>query len=145
MNEVKSTVWLVAEDSEDDFLLLERAFRKVAPQARLFWVRDGAEAQSYLRGEDRFTNRAAYPLPDVTLADLKMPKCTGLELLAWIRNDPELRAMPLIMFSSSDQPSDVAQAYHLQANWYLRKPSTLDQLVETLRRLFEPSRLDWAA
>ncbi len=145
MTAEKSTVWLVAEDSEDDFLLLQRAFRKVAPKAKLFWVKDGVEAQSYLRGDDRFTDRAAFPLPTVTLADIKMPKCTGLELLAWIRRRPELHAMPLIVFSSSAQPSDVAEAYQLQANWYLSKPSTLDQLVETLRRLFEHSRLDWAA
>ncbi len=145
MSAQKAMVWLVADDSEDDFLLFRRAFHKVAPEAKLFWVRDGAEARKYLQGQDEYGDRISFPIPAVTLADVKMPVCSGLELLAWIRQQPELRALPVIVFSSSAQRSDINLAYELQANWYLTKPATLEELIQILSRLFEHARLDWAA
>jgi CheY-like chemotaxis protein len=143
MKQSISTTWLIAEDNEDDYILLRRAFRKVAPQTKLQWVKDGVEARSYLSGEAPFEDRTVFPLPSVILADLKMPRCNGFELLKWTRTRPDLKSLRFIVFSSSDQPSDVALAYQLGANWYLTKPVELEQLVEMLARLFEHVRLDW--
>ena len=130
-------MWLLVEDDENDAILLERALKRVDADARLQWVQDGDAAKQYLLGTPPFQDRAAFPMPFVILSDLKMPRCSGLELVQWIRQDPRFQLMPFVMFSSSDQPSDVALAYQDGANWYLAKPPTFAGLVETLGRLAE--------
>jgi CheY-like chemotaxis protein len=130
-------VWLLVEDDDNDFILLKRAILRAGLPVQLQWVRDGAEAKEYLLAEDRFQDRAAFPLPNIVLSDLKMPRCSGLELVQWVRQQPQLRTLPFIVFSASDQPADVGHAYQDGANWYLAKPSTFDDLVEMLRRLAE--------
>lgn len=137
-------VWLVAEDSEDDFLLLQRAFRKFDASVKAVWVRDGDQAQSYLKGESGYANREAYPLPDLALVDLKMPQCSGMELLTWIRSIPRFDMLPVIIFSSSNHPSDVNLAYEQGANWYLTKPTDMAELVKAIQCMHEHSRIDWA-
>lgn len=131
----KARVWLLVEDDENDFLLLRRAFQLAEPEASLHWVKDGAEAKEYLIGENRFQDRTAFPMPSVVLSDLKMPRCSGLELVHWLRNEAGLKSLPFIILSASDQRADVDSAYQERANWYLAKPSTLEGLVEMLRRL----------
>jgi len=130
-------IWLVVEDDENDFILLKRALQRADPTAKLQWVKDGTEAKEYLLGENQFVERAAFPLPTVVLSDLKMPRCSGLELVQWVRQQPHLRTMPFIIFSASDQPADVGLAYQDGANWYLAKPSCFADLVEMLHRLTE--------
>ena len=137
MSPPKSRIWLLVEDDENDFLLLRRALQRADPASLLQWVKDGAEAQEYLLGNGRFNDRAAFPFPSVVLSDLKMPRCSGLELVQWVRNNPSIRHLPFIMFSASDQQADVGLAYHDGANWYLAKPSTFHDLVEMLSRLSE--------
>jgi CheY-like chemotaxis protein len=132
--------WLLVEDNEDEFILLQRALRRTIPEVRLLWVSDGLQAKDYLLGRSKFEKRSLFPLPSVVLADLKMPRCNGLELLQWIRGQSELRTLPVVILSSSDQPSDVTSAYEFGANWYLTKPSTLDKLAEVLTRLHEQFR-----
>jgi CheY-like chemotaxis protein len=130
-------IWLVVEDDENDLILLRRALLRAEPNSKVQWVRDGAEAKEYFLGENRFRDRAVFPLPSVVLSDLKMPRCSGLELVQWVRQQPQFRALPFIMFSASDQPADVGLAYQDGANWYLTKPSAFMELVEMLRRLSE--------
>jgi CheY-like chemotaxis protein len=137
MEPPEARIWLVVEDDENDFILLKRALQRADPAAQLRWVRDGAEAKEYFQGTDRFHDRTAYPLPSVVLSDLKMPRCSGLELVQWVRQQPTLRTLPFIIFSASDQPADVGLAYQDGANWYLAKPSAFIDLVEMLRRLSE--------
>lgn len=132
--------WLVAEDDENDFLLLRRAFARAAPQTKLQWVKDGLEAKKYLLGEAPFDDRNAYPLPSIILTDLKMPRCSGLELLAWLKTQPQLQYALLIVFTSSNVPSDQAAASALGAHLYFTKPATSDQLVEMLRRMLQQSQ-----
>jgi CheY-like chemotaxis protein len=130
-------IWLLVEDDENDFLLFRRALQRAEPESKLEWVKDGTEAQEYLLGKGRFTDRTAFPMPSVLLSDLKMPRCSGLELVQWVRNQPVLRRVPFIIFSASDQQADVGLAYQDGANWYLAKPSTFHDLVEMLSRLAE--------
>ena len=137
VNQPPSRIWLLVEDDENDFILLRRALRRVEPEAVLHWVKDGTEAKQYLLGEGVYCDRTAYPNPSVVLSDLKMPRCSGLELVQWLRQEVSLRTLPFIVFSASDQPADVGSAYQDGANWYLAKPSTFDGLVEMLHRLSE--------
>lgn len=127
--------WLVAEDDENDFILLKRAFNRAAPHTKLQWVKDGLEAKKYLLGEAPFDDRSAFPLPSIILTDLKMPRCSGLELLAWLKTQPQIQPALLIVFTSSNVPSDEAAASALGAHLYFTKPATSDQLVDMLRRM----------
>ncbi len=130
-------VWLLVEDDENDFILLKRALKRADPSAKLQWVQDGAQAKEYLAGRGPFADRKACPLPSVVVSDLKMPRCSGLELVQWIRKEPAFQTLPFIILSASDQPADVGMAYKDGVNWYLAKPSTFEDLVEMLRRLRE--------
>src|SRR4051794_1862115 len=103
-------LWLVAEDRPDDFLLLEHACAQIRPRPQLFWVKDGSEAQSYLSGEGRFSDREAFPLPDLILSDVKMPRLDGFELLAWVKAQPLLASIPFIMLTSSPLDCDQDRA-----------------------------------
>jgi CheY-like chemotaxis protein len=133
----ESRIWLLVEDDENDAVLLQRALKRIDPDAKLQWLQDGDAAKDYLLGENHFSDRSAFPMPFVILSDLKMPRCSGLELVQWIRQDSRFRHIPFVMFSSSDQQSDVALAYQDGANWYLAKPPTFAGLIEMLARLAE--------
>lgn len=132
-----SRIWLLVEDDENDVILLRRALQRADPGAKLQTARHGNEAKEYLLGSGKFADRTTYPPPWVVLSDLKMPRCSGLELVQWMRTQPRFRTLPFIMFSSSDQPADVALAYQAGANWYLAKPTAFNALVEVLARLAE--------
>lgn len=135
MKPMDPVTWLVAEDDENDFLLLKRAFNRAAPHTRLQWVKDGLEAKKYLLGEAPFDDRSAFPLPSIILTDLKMPRCSGLELLAWLKTQPHIQPALVIVFTSSNVPSDEAAASALGAHLYFTKPATSDELLEMLRRM----------
>ena len=94
-------VILLAEDSEDDILLIRKAFARVFINNPLHVVRDGVETIACLKGEAKYSNRDEYPLPDLMLLDLKMPELDGFEVLKWIRQQPgpsSLLKYPLWMF-----------------------------------------------
>jgi len=135
MESIDPKVWLLVEDDENDFILLKRALLRAEPRAALQWVKDGTEAKEYMLGQNCFSDRTIAPFPSVIISDLKMPRCSGLELVQWIRQQSKFKTVPFIMFSASNQASDVGSAYQDGANWYLSKPSTFDDLVEMLRRL----------
>src|SRR5690242_9739823 len=100
-------VILLAEDSETDVLLTRRAFAKANLLNPLHVVSDGEEAIAYLAGEGRYANRAEYPLPELLLLDLKMPKKNGLEVLQWVRDQPGLRGLRIVVLTTSDLAQDV--------------------------------------
>lgn len=131
-------VILVAEDDENDSFLLLRAFKKVGIAMPSHICRDGAEAMEYLKGEGKFSDRTTYPFPRVLITDLKMPKCSGMDLLRWLDEHPDCNLIPKIVLSASAQPADVKLAYQLGANCYFRKPATFNELVElvTLAQTF---------
>jgi CheY-like chemotaxis protein len=126
---------LVAEDNADDYLLLEYAFKRANFEARRMRVRDGLEAKAYLAGEGDFGNRQTSPLPALILADLKMPRMNGLELLQWTRNQPVLKRIPFVLLSASASPLDITAAYESFANCYHVKPSRLEDLIELMRKM----------
>jgi len=126
---------LVVEDDDSDFFLLERAFRKNKIENPIVRVKDGLEGLHYLQGSGEYTNREQHPFPDVIVLDLKTPRMSGMELLAWIKDHPECRVIPTVIMSSSQQDVDVSKAYELGANTYFVKPSTFEDLVELTRTI----------
>jgi len=126
---------LVAEDSDLDILLLERALQQSGVNINAKFVSDGQEAVDYLEGVGEFNDRLAYPLPAVIMLDLKMPRFDGFDVLAWLKSQPEHRRTPVIIFSSSDDRRDVDRAYDLGANCYLMKPGPAGEMHELLRVL----------
>lgn len=126
-------VILVAEDDENDVFLLQRAFKKTGVDLPCYVCKDGGEAMAYLKGEGKFADRVAHPFPRVLITDLKMPRCSGFELLRWLHDHPECDLIPKIVLSASAVPDDVKLAYHLSANCYFRKPTSFDELVELVR------------
>jgi CheY-like chemotaxis protein len=126
---------LVAEDSEEDVFLLERALRRTGVAINARFVTDGQEAVDYLEGLGQFSDRQAYPMPAVIMLDLKMPRFNGFDVLNWVKAQPEHRRTPVIIFSSSDDRRDVDRAYELGASCYLTKPGPEGDIVELLRVL----------
>src|SRR5438874_2149014 len=114
---------LHVEDNDDDALLTALAFRKAGVAATLDLASDGDKAIAYLQ------NDLTSALPVCVLLDIKLPSLSGLEVLAWIRKQPRLKRMPVIMLTSSLLPSDINRAYDLGANSYLAKPSDPDSLI----------------
>jgi len=103
----EQAVILLAEDREDDIVLVKRAFEKGQIENPLFVVRDGEETISYLSGIGKYSNRSEYPLPDLLLLDLKMPRKNGFEVLQWIRQQPEWRILRVVVLIGSDDIRDV--------------------------------------
>lgn len=128
-------VILLVEDREDDVLLVKRAFERSAFSNPFQVVRDGEEAMHYLAGEGRYSNRTEYPLPELILVDLKMPKVDGFELVRWIRRQTGFAKIPVVVLTSSDAIRDVNRAYTLGANSFLVKPLDFENFVETAKTL----------
>jgi CheY-like chemotaxis protein len=126
---------LIAEDSEEDAFILKRAFMKTQSGIPLSFVRDGQEAMDYLSGDGAYADRAAHPLPCLILLDLKMPKRDGFDVIEWVRKQPTLKLLPVTVFSSSNEDSDVDRAYALGANSYLVKPGSFHGVVDLIKKL----------
>jgi CheY-like chemotaxis protein len=126
---------LLAEDSEDDLLLMRRAFEKAGLANPLYVVRDGVQAIDYLSAEGQFANRDEYPFPALLLLDLKMPRLSGLDVLQWIRRRAVLASLPVVVLSASQEPIDVNRCYELGARSYLVKPGSFERLVELIKEV----------
>jgi CheY-like chemotaxis protein len=123
-------VILLAEDREDDILLIRKAFKSAFINNPLYIVRNGEEAIDYLEGVKKYSNRREFPLPDLLLLDLKMPRFDGFEVLKWIRQQPGFNTLRVIVLTSSDHIHDVNKAYQLGANSFLVKPVEFQNLLQ---------------
>jgi CheY-like chemotaxis protein len=125
---------LLVEDEPNDVFLIERAFGKCDGFNSLHAVNDGEQAVAYLAGAREFSDRQKFPIPSLILLDLKLPRRTGLEVLAWLRGRSDnLKRLPVIVLTSSKQSSDINKAYELGANSYLVKPVAFDGLLELVK------------
>lgn len=117
--------------------MLEMEFRRGPASIRLVAVDDGCKAMNYLEGKGVYADRGAYPIPDVILLDLKMPRVNGFEFLEWLRTkSPEdHRIIPVVVMSSSGLKEDVDRAYRLGANSYLVKPVSWALFQERIKTL----------
>ncbi len=125
---------LVAEDYPTDAFFLQRAFNRAGVPVILHFVRDGQEVISYLRGSGMYGDRTTYPIPQLLLLDLNMPRMDGFRVLEWIREQPAFNQLQIVIFSGSNEPKDVNRAQNLGANWYLVKPHSMDELMELVGR-----------
>lgn len=124
---------LLVEDNEDDVILIQRALKKGGIAAPVHIARDGDEAVDFLTRADQFRETRSTSLPTMVLLDLKLPKRNGFEVLQWIRSHVSLAQLPVVVFTTSTQHSDLERAYGLGANSYLKKPVTMGQTTELLR------------
>lgn len=134
MNVFLSTLLLV-EDDPNDVMLFRRAKDKSNLVNPLQVVEDGEAAIAYLSGQGTYADRNRYPLPALVLLDLKLPRKSGLEVLAWLRQQPGLQRLPVVVLTSSRESLDVGRAYDLGANSYLVKPVAFDSLLEMVKAL----------
>jgi CheY-like chemotaxis protein len=125
---------LLAEDSENDIELTLAALESHRVANEVVVVRDGAEALDYLRCQGRFAGRPA-DNPVLILLDLKMPKVDGFQVLREVKQDPALRAIPVVVLTSSREEQDLVQTYGLGANAYVVKPVEFHEFMEAVRSL----------
>lgn len=133
MNE-KQTI-LMVDDSEDNLFLMRAAFQMAKCNHPLQEVHNGEEAIAYLQGEGPYGDRNKFPLPTVMLLDLNMPKKNGFEVLAWVRAQPVLKRLAIIILTASMRIEDVERAFDLGATSFLVKPLSLEELAAMLRCL----------
>jgi CheY-like chemotaxis protein len=126
---MNSIAILYVEDEETDVILLQHVLSRAGITNSLKTVKDGKAARDYLAGNAPFADRRLHPLPGLVLLDLNLPYWSGFEVLAWIRQQPQLRRLPVVVLTSSRRPDDIARAYDAGANGYLVKPNSLADLT----------------
>jgi CheY-like chemotaxis protein len=131
----QNTTVLLAEDNENDAFLMERAFKAHGITAPLQVMRDGAETIDYLSGSGVYSDRAKYPIPSLVILDLKMPRKSGFDVLAWLQHNPEIKIVPTLVWSSSADPIDIKRAYCLGANGFLCKPADFQKFKQMLGKV----------
>jgi CheY-like chemotaxis protein len=134
MNPENLTILLV-EDDPNDVMLVKRAFEKANIVNPIQVVDNGEDAQDYLLGEGKFSDRQNFPLPVIILLDLKLPRRSGLEVLEWLRVQPSLKRIPVVILSSSTENRDINKAYDIGVNSYLIKPVEFDDLLDLVKNL----------
>jgi CheY-like chemotaxis protein len=125
---------LLVEDDPGDTLMIREAFEENKLRNRLTSVPDGVEALAYLRGEGKY---AAAPRPDLILLDLNLPRKDGREVLAEIKDDERLRAIPVVVLTTSEAEEDIVRSYKLHANAYVTKPVDFDRFIAVVRQIDE--------
>jgi CheY-like chemotaxis protein len=123
---------LLVEDDPGDVLMTKEAFEEHGTVNRLTVVPDGAEALAYLRREGDYADAVR---PDLILLDLNLPKRDGREVLAEIKNDPDLHQIPVVVLTTSQADEDVLRSYKLHANAYVTKPVDYDKFIAVVRQI----------
>jgi CheY-like chemotaxis protein len=123
---------LMAEDSPSDAELARQAFKNGKLLNELIIVKDGVEAMSYLRKEGQYQDALR---PDVILLDLNMPKKDGRQVLEEIKADTNLRTIPVVILTTSEDENDVLKSYELQASCYITKPVEFDNFLEVAKSI----------
>jgi CheY-like chemotaxis protein len=109
-----------------------RALRRINFADRVQWVRDGEEALEFLLGQGRYVGRDVASVPKLILLDLKMPRVDGIEVLRHIKASDALKAIPVVIMTSSAEERDIVEAYDLGVNSYIVKPVQFQDFIETV-------------
>ena len=123
---------LMVEDNPGDIRLCVEALKEGKVRNRMHTVGDGEEALAFLRRQGPY---AEAPRPDLILLDLNLPKRTGQEVLAEIKEDPDLRRIPVVILTVSEAEADILRTYNLHANCYITKPVDLDRFIEVVKSI----------
>lgn len=125
---------LLVEDSPSDANLTIREFSKAKIANNLHWIEDGETAMKYLRQQDEFAN---VPRPDLILLDLNLPGMDGREVLAEVKSDSDLKRIPIIILTTSNDEQDILRSYNLNANCYVTKPIDIKQFIHVIQLINE--------
>ena len=126
---------LLADDDADDRMLAKDALVESRLANELRFVEDGEYLMDYLYRRGQFADPQTSPRPGLILLDLNMPRKDGREALAEIKNDPELRSIPVVVLTTSEAEEDIYRTYNLGVNSFITKPVTFDGLVQVMRAL----------
>jgi CheY-like chemotaxis protein len=125
---------LLVEDDAGDALMIRDAFQHHGIRHTLHHVVDGVDAMRFLRNEDEYGDR---PRPDLILLDLNLPRRGGREVLQELKNDADLKHIPVIVLTTSDDGGDVLRSYQLHANAYVTKPVDFERFIAVIRQIDE--------
>ena len=125
---------LLVEDDPGDVLMTQEAFEEHKVRNKLAVVSDGEEALAYLRRQGEYADA---PRPDLILLDLNLPKVDGREVLAKIKDDEDLRRIPVVVLTTSQADEDILRSYSLHANAYVTKPVDFERFIAVVRQIDE--------
>ncbi len=125
---------LLVEDNQSYVTLMTEALDESQVPTNLSVVMDGAEAMTFLRRESKYAHA---PRPDLILLDLNLPKKKGLKVLEEIKNDPDMKRIPVVIFTVSGAEQDILKSYDLHANCYIIKPKDLDRFIAVVKSTIE--------
>lgn len=128
---------MVAENDEDDRTLVGFAFAECKLSNVVEFVEDGEQLLDYLYCRGNYQDRIHAPRPDLILLDLGLPRVNGHEALREIKSDPQLRSIPVVIFTTSKSPKDINSTYSMGANSFIVKPVTFDGLIQVMNVLAE--------
>lgn len=123
---------LLVEDNPGDVRLTKEALKEGKVYSNLHWAKDGVEALEFLRRQGKF---AGVPRPDIILLDLNLPKKDGREVLSEIKNDDDLKRIPVVILTTSKAEEDVLRSYELHANCYVTKPVDLEKFIVVVQSI----------
>ena len=126
---------LLVEDNPDHAELIRRHLEKVPTPSCLHHVEDGEAALDYIFGRGAYADRSRFPVPDLVLLDLRLPRVAGLEVLRQVKSHPPLHRMPMVVLTSSNADLDVATAFEYHANSFVTKPVDFQQLSQLIQNL----------
>jgi CheY-like chemotaxis protein len=135
INDSRSITILMADDDADDRFMTRDAFRESRLANELRFVEDGEELMDYLHRRNQYSDLARSPRPGLILLDLNMPRKDGREALREIKSDPALRAIPVVVLTTSRAEEEVYRSYDLGASSFIAKPVSFEGLVEVMRGL----------
>jgi CheY-like chemotaxis protein len=130
----RQLVVLVVDDDPGDVLLIEEALERSGQVQDVHVGGDGHDAVAFLRRTGQYTDA---PRPDLILLDLNMPRMNGRQVLAEVKTDPQLCCIPILVFTTSQDPRDIVACYDLHANAYVTKPMNLEDFTTTVARIGE--------
>jgi len=123
---------LLVEDNVDHAELVIRNMRDFQVANSIYHVDDGEAALDYLHGRGKYADRKQFPMPNLVLLDLRLPKVDGLDVLKEVKSDPQLRMLPVVVLTTSDVERDIVKAYEYHANSYVTKPVDFSELTRLL-------------
>ena len=132
---LRTVLILMAEDDPDDRLLTEEALKEAHLQNEIHFVEDGMELLDYLYRRGKYGDNGNVRRPGIILLDLNMPRMDGREALEIIKNDEELRRIPIVVLTTSRAEEDILRSYDLGVSGYIPKPVTLEDLISIMRTL----------
>ncbi|WP_224982315.1 response regulator [Geomonas agri] len=136
MSYVNHTI-LVVDNDQDQAHFTKLALQRVGVITPVQSARDGEEAIGYLSGRGTFQDRECYPMPVLMLLDLKLPHISGVGLLSWLREQPALKRLPVVVLTTQVPPVDLNRAYELGCNSFLFKPNSFNALLVMMQNLVQ--------